>query len=84
MFGFLLGPALAVGLAVLVVAFPLQGKMMKRLFAARARQLWLTDERVKLTNEMLQGVRIIKLSGWEESVKARLLVVLHEPSVNLP
>lgn len=39
---------------------------------ARVRQQKMADERVKLVNEMLQGVRVVKLYAWEKATKAKI------------
>jgi hypothetical protein len=36
------------------------------LFAARSKGVKLTDARVRLTSEVLQGIRLIKYYAWED------------------
>jgi hypothetical protein len=31
-----------------------------------------TDERVKRTNELLQGIRVVKLYAWEEALSSKI------------
>ena len=67
----LLGPAFLVSVAVMLIFFPLQALITKRLFKMRVRQSELADKRVKLVNELVQGVRVLKLYAWEESLQQR-------------
>ncbi|CAG8620613.1 18108_t:CDS:2, partial [Acaulospora morrowiae] len=62
-----LGVSALAGFALLIVMGPVQGKVMKSLQNGRKKALKLTDERVKLTQEILQGIRVIKYYAWEES-----------------
>ena len=38
----------------------------------RDRMVKYTDERVKLTNEVLQGIRVVKLYAWEGPSEERI------------
>jgi hypothetical protein len=40
---------------------------MKKLVAFRKKAAAQTDKRVRLTQEILQGIRIIKFFAWEKS-----------------
>ena len=53
------------GLALMVVATPLSGMLMGSLFKWRRKALAHADERVKLTNDILTGIRVIKFYAWE-------------------
>lgn len=55
------------GLAVMVLAGPLQGFIMKKLFSQNRELVKYTDSRVKTTNEAVQGVRCVKMYTWEDS-----------------
>ena len=43
--------------------------MASRTGAARNILVTLTDERLKLTNEVLQGIRVVKLYCWEKPIR---------------
>jgi ABC-type multidrug transport system fused ATPase/permease subunit len=60
------------GFALLVVAIPLLSKAVQSLFARRKLINKITDQRVSLTQEILQSVRFVKFFGWESSFQARL------------
>ncbi|CAG8752395.1 3801_t:CDS:2, partial [Acaulospora colombiana] len=49
------------------IAGPLQGRVMASLANIRRKAQKVTDERVKLTQEILQGIRVIKYYAWEDS-----------------
>lgn len=34
----------------------------------------LKDERIKLLNEMLNGIRVLKLYAWEKSIENRVII----------
>ncbi|CAG8439704.1 11549_t:CDS:10 [Acaulospora morrowiae] len=62
-----IGPAALAGFLLLIIAGPLQGKVMASLVNTRRDAQKVTDERVKLTQELLQGIRVIKYYAWEDS-----------------
>lgn len=62
-----LGPASFAGLAVMILLMPVQAVVMRKLMQWQQAMVKDTDERVKLTNEVLQGIKVIKLYNWEES-----------------
>lgn len=43
--------------------------MASRTGKARDLLVTLTDERLKLTNEVLQGIRVVKLYCWEKPIR---------------
>ncbi|KAJ1557331.1 hypothetical protein HK096_007847, partial [Nowakowskiella sp. JEL0078] len=67
-----LGWASIVGIGLLVVLSPLQAILFQQLMAVRKIIAPITDSRVKQTNEMLQGIRIIKYFTWENSFLNRI------------
>ncbi|CAG8661679.1 18370_t:CDS:2, partial [Racocetra persica] len=62
-----IGPSALAGFAILVILGPMQGKVMSLLARTRAKVADVTDERVKLTQEILTGIRAIKCYAWEDS-----------------
>ena len=60
------------GFALLVLGMPLLTKAIKKLLRRRRAISAITDERVSLTQEVLQAVRFVKLFGWEQSFLERL------------
>lgn len=62
-----IGVAVFSGLAVLIVMFPLSGVIANALKNLQFKQMKIKDERVKLTNEILNGIKVLKLYAWEPS-----------------
>ena len=67
-----IGPAVLAGLAVMLIVMPLnalmarvQQRMQRKLMAAR-------DERVKVFNEVINGIKIIKMYAWETGFKEKI------------
>ncbi|KAJ7284355.1 multidrug resistance-associated ABC transporter [Mycena rebaudengoi] len=61
-----LGYSGLVGLGVLLLGFPLQYILVRIMFLQRSMGVEITDSRVRLTNEVLQGIRLIKYYAWED------------------
>lgn len=67
-----MGPSGLVALAVLVVGFPIQGLMVKLMMGQRWKGVKITDSRSRLTQEVLGGIRLIKIYAWvSENPKPR-------------
>ena len=60
------------GLGLIVVAMPLLARSVKSLFHRRLAINKVTDQRVSLTQEILQAVRFVKFFGWETSFLKRV------------
>ncbi|KAL0958936.1 hypothetical protein HGRIS_014252 [Hohenbuehelia grisea] len=60
-----LGYSALVGLGVLILGFPIQFISVRIMFKQRKKGVKFTDSRLRLTTEVLQGVRLLKLYGWE-------------------
>ncbi|KAL4496446.1 hypothetical protein ABPG72_014676 [Tetrahymena utriculariae] len=66
---FRIGPLGMLSILFLILTFPIQrwvGKMASRHTSKRIQK---SDERIKLINEILEGIRIVKIYGWEEAIK---------------
>ncbi|XP_071086237.1 ATP-binding cassette sub-family C member 4-like [Haliotis cracherodii] len=61
-----LGPAVLAGFAVLILLIPLQGWMGKLFSILRQKTAKHTDERVRVMNEIISGMRVIKMYCWEK------------------
>ncbi|KAJ3720533.1 multidrug resistance-associated ABC transporter [Lentinula raphanica] len=60
-----LGYSALVGLGVLLLGFPLQIICLRIMFVNRRKGVKVTDSRVRLTTEVLSGIRLIKAYAWE-------------------
>ncbi|KAJ3128402.1 hypothetical protein HK100_009178 [Physocladia obscura] len=66
--GFLInyiGASALVGIAVIFGTLPIQAYLFKNLSLIRGKIAPVTDKRVKTTNEVFAGIRLIKFFGWE-------------------
>ncbi|KAI8900330.1 P-loop containing nucleoside triphosphate hydrolase protein [Globomyces pollinis-pini] len=62
----LLGPAALAGIVLLIVLMPLQKVLMGKLQAVRKEIAPVSDSRVKLIQEIISGIRVIKFFTWED------------------
>lgn len=60
------------GLIIMLLLNTLQGKASTQVGKCRSQFIKYTDERVKVTNEVLQGIRIIKMYNWEDAMAKRI------------
>ncbi|KAJ2811321.1 hypothetical protein H4S07_002135 [Coemansia furcata] len=71
----LLGAPALIGLTITVVYYPLTKLMVKYLIKYQKRLMAIEDERVTMITEMFQGIRAVKLFGWQsrfiERVRAK-------------
>mmetsp|Transcript_3016 Transcript_3016/g.5269 ORF Transcript_3016/g.5269 Transcript_3016/m.5269 type:complete len:1430 (+) Transcript_3016:168-4457(+) len=72
MLGQLVGVAALGGVLFLVLMIPVQGKLAFKSMGVTRRQMMGTDQRIKLLNEILQGIKIVKYYAWEASFKERV------------
>lgn len=54
-----------VGIAFLVLLSPVQTWIMKFLFGMRKKSMVFTDKRARLLQELLSGMKVVKLMAWE-------------------
>lgn len=66
------------GLAVMLITLPVQGYIAKKQQTLRMSLSKLTDKRVKLTTELLSGMRIVKFMAWEQEFVDRVQDVRRE------
>ncbi|XP_014296340.1 probable multidrug resistance-associated protein lethal(2)03659 [Microplitis demolitor] len=59
------GVAAIIGVASLLMFIPLQVWLGKKSSILRLRTAILTDERIRLTNEIISGIQAIKMYAWE-------------------
>ncbi|KAL2723366.1 multidrug resistance-associated protein 1 isoform X8 [Vespula maculifrons] len=68
-----LGPAVLAGLAVMIVLIPINALIANKVKTLQIRQMKDKDERVKLMNEVLNGIKVLKLYAWEPSFEEQIL-----------
>jgi ABC-type multidrug transport system fused ATPase/permease subunit len=60
-----------------------QGFIVKAYMKAKIKKMAAADNRMRLMNEILAGIKIVKLYGWEDSFKQRVTTYRDEELVNL-
>ncbi|CAM6094780.1 unnamed protein product [Calypogeia fissa] len=64
---FYMGWSSMVGVSFLLITIPLQGKIVKQMLKIQKLILKNSGKRVKVVNEVFQGIRVVKAYAWEES-----------------
>jgi ABC-type multidrug transport system fused ATPase/permease subunit len=67
-----IGAATFVGIGFLFSLFPINGCVFARIAQLRRQMLLHTDKRVKIMNELLLGIRVIKMYAWELAFRRRI------------
>lgn len=62
-----LGAAIFAGVAIMIIAIPFNGWIAGVSRKYQLAQMKSKDKRVKLMNEILGGIKVLKLYGWEPS-----------------
>jgi ATP-binding cassette, subfamily C (CFTR/MRP), member 1 len=75
----LVGMAAVYGVAFLLCTLPLQGYIAVKQVGIQRTQMMRTDARVKLVNEILQSIKIIKLCAWEVPFHDRYVTLTCNP-----
>jgi ATP-binding cassette subfamily C (CFTR/MRP) protein 1 len=67
-----IGPSALVGIAMVLLIVPLQGFVLMKMMKQRVEMVAFSDSRLKMTNEMLQGVRVLKFYNWENAFAGKI------------
>ena len=68
-----IGWSFAAGFGILVFFFvPLQVYLSRRFAHMRSKIAAITDERVTMISQAVSGVRVMKMSGWEDNFNDRI------------
>ncbi|KAL8287275.1 hypothetical protein RQP46_003727 [Phenoliferia psychrophenolica] len=78
-----LGYSALVGLAVLVLNGPIQATFVKTMMRCRQTQLKKVDQRVRLIQEVLNGIRVVKLYAYETFFKSKIAEIRAEELISL-
>ncbi|RKP17331.1 hypothetical protein ROZALSC1DRAFT_30847, partial [Rozella allomycis CSF55] len=70
---FLIGPSALTGFGLLILLLPIQGKLMSILGRMRKKTNIVADQRVKVLQEIFNGIRVIKFYAWENSFLSRVM-----------
>ncbi|XP_075236154.1 putative multidrug resistance-associated protein lethal(2)03659 isoform X2 [Lycorma delicatula] len=77
-----IGIASVVGVAALLIVIPLQAWLGKKSSSLRLRTAIKTDERVRLMNEIISGIQVIKMYTWEKPF-AKLVSYARRKEINV-
>ncbi|XP_077177738.1 ATP-binding cassette sub-family C member 8 isoform X3 [Paroedura picta] len=69
---YLLGFSALIGAVVIIVLVPVQYFVATKLSQAQRSTLEYSNERLKKTNEMLRGIKLLKLYAWENIFHSRV------------
>ncbi|XP_064172603.1 multidrug resistance-associated protein 1 [Anguilla rostrata] len=67
-----LGPAVLAGVAVMVLMFPINAFIAMKNKTFQVAQMKSKDNRIKLMNELLNGIKVLKLYAWELAFKDKV------------
>lgn len=67
-----MGVASLAGIAVILLLIPLTGKVSKILKSLQSQMAKVRDERIKVSNEVLGGMKVIKFQAWEAEFEKRI------------
>lgn len=76
-----IGISCLAGMAVLIILLPLQSCIGKLFSSLRSKTAAFTDARIRTMNEVITGIRIIKMYAWEKSF-ADLITSLRRKEVS--
>ncbi|XP_025056143.1 multidrug resistance-associated protein 4 isoform X4 [Alligator sinensis] len=62
-----IGPSCLAGMAVLIILLPLQTCIGRWFSSFRSRTAAFTDVRIRTMNEVITGIKIIKMYAWEKA-----------------
>ncbi|KAJ4949341.1 hypothetical protein JOQ06_020856 [Pogonophryne albipinna] len=67
-----LGPSVLAGLAVIVLMGPINGLIANKARKIQIKSMKFKDKRLKIMNEILNGMKILKLYAWEPSFQTQV------------
>ncbi|KAM7382140.1 hypothetical protein PAMA_012825 [Pampus argenteus] len=70
-----LGPSVLAGVAVMILLIPFNAVIAMKTRAYQVEQMQYKDARIKLMNEILNGIKVLKLYAWENSFKEKVLAI---------
>ena len=66
------GAASLAAICVILLTIPLTGKVSTMLKDIQQKVVSVRDERIKMSNEVLSGTKVIKLQAWEREFESRI------------
>ncbi|XP_048757959.2 multidrug resistance-associated protein 1-like isoform X1 [Ostrea edulis] len=68
-----LGPSIFAGFGVMIVLIPVNAFIAKKSRDLQVKQMILKDGRIKMMNEVLNGIKVLKMYAWEPSFEEQIL-----------
>lgn len=68
----IVGPSVLAGLAVMILLIPINGVLATIQRKLQIAQMKQKDQRIKLMNEVLNGMKVLKLYAWENSFQEKV------------
>src|SRR5271163_2086107 len=68
-----IGPSALAGFALLIVSAPVLARIVRKLAIKRFKSTKFTDARVRITQEILNSMRVIKYYAWEKSFLGKVM-----------
>ena len=78
-----LGISVLGGVGAMVIMIPINGYLTSVSKRLQEKQMKFKDERVKAMNEILSGIKVLKLYGWELAFKTDILKIRNKEMANL-
>ncbi|KAM9817691.1 ATP-binding cassette sub-family C member 3 [Neosynchiropus ocellatus] len=70
-----LGPSVLAGVAVMILLIPFNAVIAMKTRAYQVEIMQHKDSRIKLMNEILNGIKVLKLYAWENSFRDKVLEI---------
>ncbi|XP_021203914.2 multidrug resistance-associated protein 1 isoform X3 [Bombyx mori] len=67
-----LGPSVLAGLAVMILLIPMNGFIARMEEKLEIRLMKFKDNRIKIMNEVLNGIKVLKMYAWELSFQGQI------------
>ncbi|KAG4077224.1 hypothetical protein HA402_005279 [Bradysia odoriphaga] len=78
----ILGVAVFPGIGVMILMIPVSGVLYTRLQKLQVAQMAIKDERVKSMNEIISGMKVLKLYAWEPSFE-KLITAIRSKEIGI-
>jgi len=82
--GIQLGWAMFAGIGVMLIMFPISAAIAAKIKTLQQELMKIKDDRIKVTNEVMAGMKIIKLYAWEIRLIMFCFVTWHCSPAGLP
>uniref|UniRef100_A0A0N5BHC0 ABC-type glutathione-S-conjugate transporter n=1 Tax=Strongyloides papillosus TaxID=174720 RepID=A0A0N5BHC0_STREA len=79
----LMGVSVFAGLVVLLLMVPLNSFISVKMRDCQVKHMKLKDERMKMINEVIGGIKVLKLYNWENSLQETITAIRKKELINL-